>query len=480
MIPMSLAQVCAAVDGTLHLDPEARLDASVEHHRAHPEQLAGQLIIDGPVQTDSRACEPGSLYVARIGEHADGHDFVGSASAQGAVAALVSRPVPELPCIVVDDVQLAFGRLARAVLDLAEDLTVVAITGSSGKTSTKDLLAQVLAGENPSDVVAPENSLNGEIGVPLTVCRIQPDTRYLVAEMGARGVGHIAYLTNIAPPRISVVLNVGTAHLGEFGSVENIAVAKGEIVEALPADGLAVLNADDPVVSAMAARTNARVQRVGMAEDADLRATDVALDATGRASFTVHTPDGRSAPVNLRLRGAHHVGNALSVIAVALELGLDLTGIAARLGTVEAISRWRMQVTERPDGVTVINDAYNANPDSMRAALVALSAMSGGRRSWAVLGSMLELGESSEADHRRVGELAVELGVHRLLVVGEAAAAIADGANGAAQVRTVADADAAAAVLDAELAAGDIVLFKSSRDAGLRHLGDRVAEAGAR
>lgn len=269
MIPLTLAELARATAGRLHDSDGVPVPPGSE---------VFDLVIDGPVVTDSRECGPGGLYVARIGEHADGHDFVDSARAAGAVAALTSRPVSGLAHLVVDDVQTAFGALARAVLDAAPTVTVVGITGSSGKTSTKDLLAQVLATSGPT--VAPAGSFNGEIGVPLTVCRITRDTRYLVVELGARGVGHIEYLTRIAPPRIGVVLNVGTAHVGEFGGRENIARAKGELVEALPEDGVAVLNADDPLVTAMGSRTRARVVLVGLAPGARTRAEDVTLDPT--------------------------------------------------------------------------------------------------------------------------------------------------------------------------------------------------------
>lgn len=461
MIPMPLGDVAVLTGGSLHpVEP-------------------GDIVVDGPVVTDSRDAAPGSLYVARIGEHADGHAYVGAARDRGAVAALTGRVVKDLPCVVVDDVQTAFGRLARGVVDRATGLTVVAVTGSSGKTSTKDLLAQVLG--TAGETVAPVNSLNGEIGVPLTVCRVTPATRFLVAEMGARGVGHLAYLTTIAPPDVSVVLNVGVAHLGEFGSKEAIAQAKGEIVEALLPDGLAVLNADDPNVAKMRSRTQARVVMVGTTADADIRAVDVRLDALGQASFDVETPSGRAA-VELKLSGAHHVGNALAVVATALECGLGLDQVATALSGARPASRWRMEVHERADGVTVVNDAYNANPDSMRAALEALRSIGRaahpGRRTWAVLGEMLELGDLSRSEHERVGGYASALDVDRLLVVGERARPIADGAartaGGHTEITVVTDADDAYELLQAQLRSGDVVLLKSSRDSGLRWLGDRL------
>ncbi|MGI8418018.1 MAG: UDP-N-acetylmuramoyl-tripeptide--D-alanyl-D-alanine ligase [Nakamurella sp.] len=455
----------------LTLDEVARLTAG--------SRRGDDVLIDGPVVTDSREAAAGSLYVARIGEYADGHDFAPAAAAAGAVATLGLRPIDGMPTVVVPDVQLAFGLLARGVLDRCRGLAVVGITGSSGKTSTKDMLGQLL--QRAGETVAPIGSLNSEVGVPLTVCRITPTTRFLVAEMGASGVGHIAYLTGIAPPRIGIVLNVGMAHVGEFGSVAAIATAKAELVQALPADGLAILNADDPVVSAMASVTAARVIRVGAATDADVRATDVRLDEFGRASFTVTRAGRTDLEVRLGLYGAHQVGNALAVVACADELGVPDETIVSGLAAAKPISRWRMEVHTLPSGVTLINDAYNANPDSMAAALRALAQMGAGRRTVAVLGEMRELGEQSAAAHSGVGRLAAELGIDALIVVGPGAAGIAAGAGkcvdskGVDGVDTVDDVDSAYLLLRDSMREGDVVLFKSSRDSGLRYLGDRIA-----
>ncbi len=464
MIPLSLQDIADITGGRLH-----GIDAAG----------AAAVVVDGPVVTDSREAGPGGLYVARIGEQMDGHQFVAPAAALGAVAAITTRTVAGLPCVVVDDAQAALAALARAVVDRHPDLTVIGITGSSGKTSTKDLLASVLSEAAPT--VAPVGSLNSEVGVPLTVFRVRPETRFLVVEMGARGVGHIAYLTTMAPPRIGIELNVGTAHVGEFGSREAIAVAKAELVDALPSTGLAVLNGDDGVVRAMAGRTSARVVLVGTAPDCDVRADDITLDPSGRPSFTVHV-DGREARVTLPLHGEHHVGNALAVVATALECGLTLEDVVAALATATPASRWRMEVTERPDGVTVVNDAYNANPDSVRAALKALAAMGRERRTWAVLGSMLELGEESRTEHDAIGRLAVRLNISRLVVVGEVARPMASGAQHEGswgdEAVWVPDVDSAYALLAEELRAGDVVLLKSSRDAGLRWLGDKLAGIG--
>ena len=458
MIALTLAEVAAAVGGRL-------VDA--------PEPGA---VVTGPVTVDSRQVGPGALFVALPGERADGHDFAAAAVAAGAVGVLATRAVG-VPAIVVDEGVAALGRLARAALRQLPELAVVGVTGSSGKTSTKDLLAQVLAGLGP--VVAPPGSFNNEIGLPLTVLRADAATRALVLEYGARGRGHIRYLTELAPPRIAVVLNVGTAHLGEFGSREAIAVTKSELVEALPAaaeGGIAVLNADDPLVTAMDARTSARVVRFGESPSADVRATDVRLDALGRPGFTLVTASG-PASVQLQVHGAHQVSNALAAAAVALELGLPPDAVARGLGSAVALSRWRMEVVERADGVVVINDAYNANPDSMRAALKALVDLAGERRSWAVLGEMRELGADAALEHDAIGRLAVRLDVSRLVVVGEAAkpmhlGASLEGSWGEESVH-VPDLDAAVALLEDELAPGDVVLVKASRAAGL----ERVAQA---
>ncbi|MFD3543352.1 UDP-N-acetylmuramoyl-tripeptide--D-alanyl-D-alanine ligase [Streptomyces sp. NPDC058662] len=463
MIDLSLAEIADITGGRPHDIP----DPSVR--------------ISGPVVIDSRQVEAGSLFAAFDGEHVDGHDYAGRAVAAGAVAVLAARPVG-VPAIVVPDVEKALGALARAVVGrLGTD--VVALTGSAGKTSTKDLIAQVLQAHAPT--VWTPGSLNNEIGLPLTALRATAETRHLVLEMGARGVGHIAYLTGLTPPRIGVVLNVGTAHIGEFGGREQIARAKGELVEALPTEaegGIAVLNADDPLVRAMTARTKARTVLFGEAEDAEVRAVEVRLTPAGQPSFTLRTPTGCS-DVTLRLYGEHHVSNALAAAAVAHVLGMSVEEIATALSGAGTLSRWRMEVTERADGVTIVNDAYNANPESMRAALRALAAMGGtarakGGRTWAVLGPMAELGDASLAEHDAVGRLAVRLNVSKLVAVGGREAswlqlgAYNEGSWGEESV-VVSDAQAAVDLLRSELRPGDVVLVKASRSVGL----ERVALA---
>jgi len=429
---------------------------------------ASSSLVTGTVRIDSRLVTPGDLFVALPGEHTDGHDHVAAAVDAGAVAAVAGRPVG-VPAVVVDDPLVALGRLAHGVLQRLPKALVVAVTGSSGKTSTKDLLAQVLAPLGP--VVAPPGSFNNEIGLPLTVLQADESTRTIVAEMGARGAGHVRYLCGIAPPRVAVVLNVGVAHVGEFGDRDAIARAKAEIVEALPEDGVAVLNGDDPLVRRMAEQTPAKVVMFGESVHADVRAEEVRLDELGRASFRLVHADG-SAEVSLTLHGEHHVGNALAAAAVAVELGLSVMDAAAGLSSATSLSRWRMEVTDRADGVTIVNDAYNANPDSVRAALKALVAMGAtGRRTWAVLGEMRELGDSAAEEHDAMGRLAVRLDVSRLVAVGEGARAVHLGAahegSWGDESTFVPDAAAAVELLRAELRPGDIVLVKASRACGL-------------
>jgi UDP-N-acetylmuramoyl-tripeptide--D-alanyl-D-alanine ligase len=349
-------------------------------------------------------------------------------------------------------------------------LRTVGITGSSGKTSTKDLLGQVLAAAGST--VSPPGSYNNDIGLPLTVLDADRDTRYLVLEMGSRGPGHIARLCGVARPQVGVVLNVGSAHLGEFGSADGIAVAKGELVEALPADGTAVLTADDPRVLGMAPRTQARVVTVGRGPDADVRATVVALDDQGRASFELQAA-GETHPVSLRVVGEHQVSNALSAAGAALALGMAPADVAAALSAAEPRSRWRMEVDRRADGVTVVNDAYNANPESMRAALAALAGMAGERRI-AVLGGMAELGPGAAEEHERLGRDAAAAGVDLLVAVGPDAVGIAHGATAAGRPGEesvhVPDRAAAHALLRERLRPGDVVLVKASRSFGLELL----------
>ena len=453
MIALGLTEVADAVGGTL---------------------TGADGTVTGEVTVDSRTAGAGDLYVALPGERVDGHDFVAAALAAGAVGAISTRPHEGAAVVVVDDPVEALGRLARAVHERLPDLVTVGITGSSGKTSTKDLLGQVLGAVGPT--VSPPGSFNNDIGLPLTVLSADEGTRFLVLEMGARGIGHVARLCGIARPDVGVVLNVGSAHLGEFGSADAIATAKGELAEA--ATGTAVLNADDPRVRAMASRVAARataaVLLTGTADDADVRATDVELDDAARAAFTLHAR-GEQHPVRLQVVGAHQVANALSAAGAALAAGLTPAQAAAGLSAAVVQSRWRMEVTRRPDGVVVVNDAYNANPESMRAALAAVRGMSGTRRI-AVLGAMGELGPDAGSEHARLGADAAEA-VDLVVAVGPDAAAIA-----AAREESVHVPDRAAArqLLAEVLRPGDVVLVKASRSYGLELLAaDLLADGGA-
>jgi UDP-N-acetylmuramoyl-tripeptide--D-alanyl-D-alanine ligase len=472
---MSLPQVAAAMGVPVPSGPAPSGDVTVTS-----------------VEFDSRKVAPGALFVALTGETVDGHDFAVSAESAGAVAVLGSRPTAvAVPQLIVpggnDGVLAALAALAAAdARRLIDDgLTVVGVTGSVGKTSTKDLIAAVL--RRAGSVVAPPESFNNEIGHPYTVLRADSSTRYLVLELSARGIGHIASLAAIAPPRIGVVLNVGSAHIGEFGSADAIAVAKGELVEALPTaaeGGIAILNADDPRVAAMASRTAARIVTTGVAGPADVRAVGVELDPSARPSFTLVTPEG-SARVALRLIGEHQVANALAAAAVGRSVGVSPSVIAAALSEAEAASKWRMAVTELPGDVTVINDAYNSNPESVRAALSAIAARSNHGRTWAVLGPMAELGETAPAAHEAVGAMTADYGMDQVLVVGEAARLIESGARaaGARSVRFVPDAASALDLLVDEVAERDLVLIKASRSVNLQRLAlaliDRLGAAGA-
>ncbi|KQT00907.1 UDP-N-acetylmuramoyl-tripeptide--D-alanyl-D-alanine ligase [Cellulomonas sp. Leaf395] len=483
MIALTAAEIAAATGGVL------RGAAATEP----------ALVVSGPVVVDSRDDVTGGLFVALPGEHVDGHDYAAVAVAAGAALVLAARDVigsggQVLPSVVVTDVEKALGDLARVVLERlrevalepgGSDLRVVGITGSVGKTTTKDLLAQLCGSVGPT--IAPVRSFNNEIGLPLTVLRADESTRFLVLEMGASGPGHLTYLTDVAPPDVAVVLIVGHAHLGGFGGIDAVAVAKAEIVQGLVADGVAVLNADDPRVSAMAALAPGDVVTFGAAPDATVGVRDVRLDRTGRAAFTLvqRGETERTAEVSLRLVGEHHVHNALGAAAAALAVGLDLDEVAAGLSAADALSPHRMHVVDRPDGVTVVDDSYNANPDSMRAALKALAVLAGrDRRSIAVLGEMLELGPDAREAHDAIGRLCVRLNIGLTIVVGDGARAIRDGANHEGswgdEVVLADGLAVATAFLESELRPGDVVLVKSSYGAGLWKLGDTLVEGGAR
>lgn len=466
MITMTFGDVAAVLSGRLVLRGHDTIDDTV----------------DGFVETDSREIVPGGVFVAKPGETTDGHAFVGVALERGARLAIVERVVEDdITQIVVGDAVAALGALAAHVVASVRAhgrLRVVGITGSNGKTTTKNLLTAILSPRGAT--VAPKNSFNNAVGAPTTMLRVTEDTEYLVSEMGASGPGQIARLVAMATPDIGVVLKVGLAHAGGFGGLEETFTEKSAMVTTLPETAIAVLNLDDDRVAAMAELTAARVVTFGLADAAHVRATDVDSDRSG-TRFTLVLPSGESRAVLFKVLGEHHVSNALAAAAVATELGVPIDDIVTGLETVTRAERWRMEVLGGRDDVTIINDAYNASPDSMAAALKTLAVVTPpeGRRV-AVLGTMAELGEFAGDEHDRIGLLAVRLRVDRLVVVGTDArrlhiSAINEGSWDGESV-FVETADEAYAYLADELRSGDTVLVKSSNSAGLRHLGDRLGE----
>ena len=464
MIALTPARIAGITGGRL-LDPqEARVEVPV----------------DGRVETDSRLVVPGSIFFALRGEVTDGHLFVDAAVTNGAALVVAERAVEaSVPVVVVDDGVVALSRLAAAVVEHVRRLgrlKVVGVTGSNGKTSTKNMLRAVLSDVAPT--VAPEGSFNNHVGAPISMLRIDESTAFLVVEMGASGPGEIARLVEIARPDTGVVLKVGLAHAGGFGGIEGTRAAKSEMVTDLPESGTAVLNADDDRVAGMASVTAARVVTFGQTASSDYRASDVDVTAAG-TSFTF-SHGGVDRRVSLRILGEHHVMNALATLAVVGEWGVDLERAVTVLQGVARAERWRMEVLTAPGGVTVVNDAYNASPDSVAAALKTLAQITGPeQRSVAVLGEMAELGEYARDEHDRIGRLVVRLNVQQLVVVGHEARHIhmAAGLEGSWDGESVFvdTADEAFELLRDTLRDGDVVLVKSSKSAGLRLLGDRLA-----
>lgn len=424
------------------------------------------------VTTDSRKVAAGDLFVAIKGEQFDGHDFADAALDAGAVAVMVERPV-DGPNLLVPDTLIGYGAIA-AGYRRGLRAQVIGITGSSGKTSAKDILAGVLS--QAGRTVSPPGSFNNEVGLPATVLSADNDTDFLVLEMGMRGLGHISYLCEIAAPSIGVLLNVGSAHLELLGTTANILQAKSELIRALPAAGCAVLFADDPAISGLASGLTCRVITFGESSRADVRVADVALDQYARPHFTLHHST-QSQQVSLHIAGEHQAMNAAAAVAAAMAAGMDFAAACGALENVNSISNWRMEVTERQDGVVVVNDAYNANPESMRAGLRALKAMAHGRRTWAVLGEMRELGPESVRAHDEIGRLCVRLDISRMVGVGDAGKIMQIGAREEGswgnEAQWVPDVDAAIAKLQDEVEPGDVVFIKASRAVGL----ERVAQA---
>ena len=442
----------------------------------------GETILTGATNTDSREIEPGDIFVAKPGEVTDGHLFAPTALERGAALLIVEHHL-DLPVtqIVVADAVRALGAFATEVVKRVRSrgrLKIIGITGSNGKTTTKNLLRAIVEGVGPT--VAARASFNNEVGAPLTFLQLQDDTEFLVAEMGASAIGEIASLVAMAKPDIGVVLTVGLAHAGEFGGIEATVTAKTEMVAELTSDDVAVLNYDDQRVAQMASKTNARVVWFGLGAGAHVRASDVNASASG-TTFVLTLASGDSRPVSFRVLGEHHVMNALAAAASAELIGVSIDNIVTALESVHTAERWRMEVMGGKDGITIINDAYNASPDSMAAAVRTLKQIAApGQRTIAVLGEMSELGEFSGEEHDRIGLMAVRLNISQLVVVGPAArrlhiSTINEG-SWDGESRYVDTPEEAFTLLENTLRPGDLVLVKSSNAAGLRFLGDKLGD----
>lgn len=439
----------------------------------------GSIVVSGSVETDSRNLSSGSLFVAKPGEVTDGHLFVAAAIEKGAVAAIVEHQLNEdIPQLIVKDSVLALGLLAKYVVAKVKslgELKVIGVTGSNGKTTTKNMLREVLS--TAGETIAPEESFNNEVGAPYSMLRITQATKFLVVELGAGGLGSIRYLAQMCQPDIGIELKVGLAHAGEFGGIEVTEKIKAELVEELSAGGIALLNIDDERVKRMSETTKAKVSSFGLSDQADYSAANVNVSISG-TSFTLLTPDGSKSEVQLQILGEHHVYNALAALATAELLGVDRTKAVHALGKMKLAEKWRMELNVSPNGLTVINDAYNSSPDSMRAALQTLAQLGRqtGKKTVAVMGEMAELGEYSAHEHDAIGRIAVRLNLGQVVVVGKAAKLIHMGASqegswdGESQYfDEISD---ALGYLREMLTGDEIVLVKSSKSANLRYLGD--------
>ena len=438
MIKLSAREISLIVNGSLHGDENI-------------------MVTQAPV-FDSRKAKSGSLFLALVGENTDGHNFCPDAFTNGAALALTNKVVDQ-PCVVVSDVMQAVADLAKFTRVQLANLTVIGITGSQGKTTTKDLLNYILS--SVGETVAPVGSFNNELGVPLTILECNEQTKYCIVEMGARHIGDISALCEIAKPKIGAVLKVGNAHIGEFGSREAIAQAKSELISSLGSGGIAVLGTYDQFTPAMKVADGVSVLTFGERSDCSVRAADVEI-REGRPHFDLVTKSGRAA-VGMRLVGLHQIPNALAAAAISSALGLSVDQIAGALSMAELASKWRMEIFEL-DGRLMINDSYNANPESMAAALrtLALFAQERGGSAWAVLGKMHELGPSENADHAAIGKLVSDLAIDHLLTVSMPAYSQGITADSETKVHELSDKNSVVTLLNA-MQSGDVLLVKASR-----------------
>jgi len=422
------------------------------------ELIGDDLAVTAPPVFDSNSATSGSIFLALKGEKADGHKYIDAAFANGAVLAIVTAPSAKR-CIIVKDVLTALNKLAAHVRKALPDLTVIAITGSQGKTTTKDLLQHIL--ESVGSTVAPQGNFNNELGTPITLLQCDASTKFCILEMGARHIGDIAALCEMAKPNIGVVLRVGTAHIGEFGSAEAVATAKSEMISSLDNSAVAILGQYDPFTQKMQSLHDGKIITFGESNAADVRATDIEI-REGRPHFDLVTSAGRAA-VGLRIVGIHQVANALAAAAVASTLGASIDLIAGALSTAELHSKWRMEISEIT-GVVLINDSYNSSPESAEAALrtLVLFAQERGGQSWAFLGKMHELGASSRDRHAGIGTLASELGIDHLVCVAAPEYADEIGTICAMDVHLL-ESKSEALALVTQIRSGDVILVKASR-----------------
>jgi UDP-N-acetylmuramoyl-tripeptide--D-alanyl-D-alanine ligase len=449
MIAMLASQIAHVVGGTL---------------------VGEDVLVTAGASLKSSEVEPGGIFLAIRGEKVDGHDFVGDAFSHGALLAITTHAVPQRH-ILVQDVTTALTSLARFIRLELKVLKVIGITGSQGKTTTKDLLRHMLT--QHGQTVAPSGNYNNELGVPLTLLACSSETKYAVIEMGARHSGDIAHLASIAQPDIAVVLRVGMAHVGEFGSIETIAKTKSELISSLSDSGIAILGQYDPFTKAMKSLHSGRTLTFGSGHSDDVRATEVEL-REGRPHFDLVTPDGRAA-VGLRIVGEHQIANALACAAVGTALGFSIDSIATALSTALIESKWRMEIREFSE-VLLINDSYNASPDAVEAALrtLILFAQERGGRAWAFLGKMAELGESSAVAHQQVGTLAYQMGIDHLVCIDAPDYQPAEQSEGQTNLH-LCDRNGARAIAE-QIEPGDVILVKASRSERFEILAEEIEE----